>query len=116
MKRYELSVKRPLAVAFEIKGDEGKSERLEDVDEAARHLRCERARQLFGRDVLPKCLKATGVSAQPQGRDYYAYLVRYHTTTTQTPDQIHELGLKEVVRIRAEMNAVAAQNVVGEEV
>src|SRR5438874_6891042 len=51
LKRYELSVKRPLSVAFEIEGDKGKSERLEDVDEAARHLRCERARQLFGRDL-----------------------------------------------------------------
>src|SRR2546425_675792 len=50
-KRYELSVKRPLSVAFEVEGDEGKSERLEDFDEAARHLGCERAWQLFGRDL-----------------------------------------------------------------
>src|SRR5947208_1975615 len=51
LKRYELSVERPLAVAFKIEGDERKSEQLEDLDEAARHLGCERPRQLFGRDL-----------------------------------------------------------------
>ena len=64
---------------------------------------------VFARDVLPRCLKAIGVSAEPQGRDYYAYLVRFHTTTNLTPDQIHELGLKEVARIRAEMDEVATK-------
>ena len=43
----------------------------------------------------------------PQGKDYYAFLVRQQTTTNLTPDEIHELGLKEVARIRAEMEAVA---------
>ena len=64
---------------------------------------------VFARDVLPRCLKTIGVSAEPQGRDYYAYLVRFHTTTNLTPDQIHELGLKEVARIRAEMDEVATK-------
>ena len=63
--------------------------------------------EIYGRDVAPRCLKSVSVSAMPQGNDYYAYLVRYHTTTDLTPDQIHALGLKEVARIRGEMNAVA---------
>lgn len=63
----------------------------------------------FARDVIPHCAKAIGVSAMPQGRDYYAYLVRFHTTTNLTPDQIHQLGLSEVARIRAEMDSVAAK-------
>jgi uncharacterized protein (DUF885 family) len=63
----------------------------------------------FARDVIPRCAKAIGVSAIPQGKDYYAYLVRFHTTTNRTPDQIHQLGLSEVARIRAEMDAVAAK-------
>jgi uncharacterized protein (DUF885 family) len=63
----------------------------------------------FARDVLPHCLKTLGVSAEPQGRDYYAYLVGFHTTTKLTPDQIHELGLKEATRIRGEMDQVAAK-------
>jgi uncharacterized protein (DUF885 family) len=64
---------------------------------------------VFARDVMPRCTKAIGASALPQGKEYYAYLVRFHTTTDLTPDQIHELGLKEVARIRAEMDAVAAK-------
>ena len=43
------------------------------------------------------------------GRRYYAYLARHHTTTSMTPAQIHALGLKEVARIRREMDAVIAQ-------
>ena len=62
----------------------------------------------FYRDVyLPKCAKADGISAQPGGREYYAFRVRQETTTSLTPDQIHEIGLRESARIRAEMDKVA---------
>jgi uncharacterized protein (DUF885 family) len=57
--------------------------------------------------LVPKCRKVDSVSAQPQGKDYYAAQARYHTTTDLTPDQIHQIGLQEVARIRAEMEAVA---------
>jgi uncharacterized protein (DUF885 family) len=43
----------------------------------------------------------------PQGPAFYALQVRVHTTTDLTPDQIHEIGLGEVKRIRAEMDVVA---------
>jgi uncharacterized protein (DUF885 family) len=62
---------------------------------------------VFSRDVLPRCSKAIGASALPQGRDYYAWLVHFHTTTNRTPDDIHQLGLSEVARIRAEMDELA---------
>jgi uncharacterized protein (DUF885 family) len=55
----------------------------------------------------PKCAKADSISAQPGGRDYYAFRVRQETTTDLTPDQIHEIGLRESARIRAEMDKVA---------
>jgi uncharacterized protein (DUF885 family) len=58
-------------------------------------------------EVAPRCNKAVGVSAQPRGKDYYNYLIRSFTTTDLTADQIHALGLKEVARIRAEMETVA---------
>jgi uncharacterized protein (DUF885 family) len=47
-----------------------------------------------------------GASSLPNGRAYYQSRVRYHTTTSLTPDQIHDLGQSEVRRIRAEMDAV----------
>ena len=47
-----------------------------------------------------------GASKLPDGRRYYEARVRYHTTTNLTPDQIHDLGQREVSRIRAEMDGV----------
>jgi len=43
------------------------------------------------------------------GEALYRFLVRQHTTTAMTPDEIHELGLREVSRLLAEMEAVKAQ-------
>jgi uncharacterized protein (DUF885 family) len=63
--------------------------------------------QLYDRDLASKCRQSVGASAMPNGKAYYAWLVRYHTTTNKTPDQIHKLGLSEVARIRAEMSTVA---------
>ena len=57
----------------------------------------------------PACAKAPGVSAQPGGSGYYAFRVREETTTDLKPEQIHQIGLKEVARIRAEMIEVATK-------
>lgn len=55
----------------------------------------------------PACAKAPGVSAQPGGAKYYDFRIREETTTNLSADQIHQIGLKEVARIRAEMVEVA---------
>jgi uncharacterized protein (DUF885 family) len=55
----------------------------------------------------PKCAKSDSISAQPGGREYYAFRVRQETTTSLTPEQIHEIGLRESARIRGEMEKVA---------
>jgi len=62
---------------------------------------------LYDTRLASKCRQTVAVSALPQGKDYYAWLVRNYTTTDRTPDQIHALGLSEVARIRAEMEQVA---------
>jgi uncharacterized protein (DUF885 family) len=49
---------------------------------------------------------ATGVGALPEGDAYYASQLRGMTTTNLTADQIHQLGLDEVDRIRVEMKAI----------
>ena len=67
----------------------------------AKHL------QWYQSQYAPKCAKAVGVSAQPNGEAYYNFRIRQMTTTDLTADEIHQLGLKEVKRIRAEMEAVA---------
>jgi uncharacterized protein (DUF885 family) len=62
---------------------------------------------VYHNDVAPRCRKGIAVSGMPQGKEYYAFLVRQQTTTNLTPDQIHQLGLGEVARIGAEMDKVA---------
>jgi uncharacterized protein (DUF885 family) len=48
-------------------------------------------------------------TALPDGAAWYAFLVKNSTTTNLIPDQIHELGLKEVARILGEMQQVKTQ-------
>lgn len=63
----------------------------------------------YTEEYAPNCRTDTpGVLATPGGEDYYAYRVRSFTTTDMTPDEVHQLGLSEVARIRAEMEEVAA--------
>jgi len=56
-----------------------------------------------------KVRAATGVNTVPGGDRIYAYQVRVMTTTRMTPQDIHELGLKEVARIEAAMQAIARE-------
>ncbi|MFC3071428.1 DUF885 domain-containing protein [Phenylobacterium soli] len=60
-------------------------------------------------EYLPASRKTLGVRSVPGGEAYYRWLVADHTTTDLTPDQIHDIGLSEVKRIRAEMDAVIGQ-------
>jgi uncharacterized protein (DUF885 family) len=57
---------------------------------------------------LPACRESIAATALPNGPAAYAFLVRWQTTTNLTPQQIHEIGLTEVKRIRAEMDKVIA--------
>jgi uncharacterized protein (DUF885 family) len=61
----------------------------------------------YTRDYQPKCAKAIGVSSEPQGAAYYTFRARVHTTTTLTPEKIHQIGLGEVARIGARMDKLA---------
>jgi uncharacterized protein (DUF885 family) len=57
---------------------------------------------------LPACRENIAATALPNGAADYAFHVRWQTTTKLTPAQIHEIGLSEVKRIRAEMEKVIA--------
>ncbi len=48
----------------------------------------------------------TGVGALPDGEAYYAYQLKANTTTDLTADEVHEIGLSEVERLRGEMQAI----------
>ncbi len=59
--------------------------------------------RMFRDEYLPACRDTVGIWDTPDGRAFYANRASYHTTTTLTPEQIHEIGLAEVARNRAEM-------------
>lgn len=57
---------------------------------------------------LPACRENIAATSLANGAAAYAFHVRWQTTTNLTPQQIHEIGLSEVKRIRAEMEKVIA--------
>lgn len=63
----------------------------------------------YTRRYRPHCAGSDSVRDQPRGADYYAFQVRVQTTTDLSPQQIHDIGLREVARIRAEMERVARE-------
>ncbi len=60
-------------------------------------------------DYLPHCRDSVGWSALPNGKAWYDYTLSVFTTTNMTAEEIHQLGLKEVGRIRGEMEDVKRQ-------
>jgi uncharacterized protein (DUF885 family) len=60
-------------------------------------------------DYLPKARTTDGFGALPGGEKMYRYAVRSSTTTDLTPEEIHELGLREVKRVQALYVAAAAK-------
>jgi uncharacterized protein (DUF885 family) len=91
--------------------------------EAEKARLTERAKQLYSGEIVPAvqklldyvaqtyvpaCRESIAATALPNGPAAYAFHVRWQTTTNLTPKQIHEIGLSEVKRIRAEMDEVIA--------
>ncbi len=60
-------------------------------------------------EYLPHARETSGWSGLPNGEAWYAYFARQSTTTSFTPHQIHEIGVREVERLRAEMDRVREQ-------
>ncbi|MFN4092154.1 MAG: DUF885 domain-containing protein [Brevundimonas sp.] len=56
-------------------------------------------------EYRPVAPEAPGLGLKPGGRELYAWFVRGYTTTDLTPDQVHQIGLEEVARIRDRMEA-----------
>jgi uncharacterized protein (DUF885 family) len=64
----------------------------------------------YFREILPKTTTDDGVWKLPDGDAFYAYKLRENTTTTLKPDEVHELGLREVARVEGEMRAILDGN------
>jgi uncharacterized protein (DUF885 family) len=67
-----------------------------------------RYRDYVANTYIPASRDAISVTSLPNGAAAYAFHIRWQTTTNLTPQQIHEIGLSEVKRIRAEMEKLIA--------
>ncbi|MDA9684930.1 DUF885 domain-containing protein [Pseudomonadota bacterium] len=62
--------------------------------------------KFFEDSYLPACRTSIGIKDINNGKKYYEYLARKFTTTTLTPQEIHNIGLSEVARIKTEMETI----------
>ena len=69
----------------------------------------QRFARFFNEEYLPACHETVGAWALPNGRAFYDYRVAHYTTTTLSADEIHQIGLDEVARIRSLMDEVIAE-------
>lgn len=63
----------------------------------------------FEADIDNSYVEAKGVGALPNGEAYYNATLMYRTTLPLTAEEIHQTGLQEVARLRAEMEAIKQQ-------
>jgi uncharacterized protein (DUF885 family) len=99
--RIPASIPAPAAAGLRERARAALAQR---VNPALRELRA------FLVDVyLPAAPEQAGLAHVPGGDALYAHFTRTYTTTDLMPDAIHELGLREVARIRAELEALAPQ-------
>ena len=93
--------------------DSNEAHRLKsDVDEAIQQSvvpAFEKLLFFFKEEYLPACRTDVGIWSLPDGNERYGYMVRHYTTTSLSPDEIHDLGLKELSRIHREMREIVDQ-------
>lgn len=65
-------------------------------------------RRLVAEELLPAAPAEGGLATRPGGPEVYRLLVREQTTTALEPQAVHAIGLREVARLRAEMDALRA--------
>lgn len=64
----------------------------------------------YFQELLPKTTTDDGVWKLPDGDAFYAYVLRSNTTTNMQPNEVHDLGLREVTRIEAEIRTILDAN------
>ena len=76
----------------------------------------ERFASYIERDYLPQAREGLSLTFNPRGEECYTALVRSFTTIAPSPDTIHEVGLEQVAKIRAEMQAIIDEHYGGGEI
>tara|TARA_Y100001960_G_scaffold102643_1_gene110507 strand:+ start:55 stop:1806 length:1752 start_codon:yes stop_codon:yes gene_type:complete len=113
---YDEPTKSPLYTPFTKLPDQiAESSRIRITKEGAEliesHVIPSYARFLkfINEEYLPASRNSIGASALPNGREFYRHRVRKYTTLDVSPEEVHEIGISEVRRIRNEMEAIPEQ-------
>ena len=69
----------------------------------------QRFQRFFNDEYLPVCRDSVAAGDLPDGKAYYDYLAHAHTTTDLSAEQIHQIGLQEVERLRGEMEKIRVE-------
>ncbi|MEM6453481.1 MAG: DUF885 domain-containing protein [Acidobacteriota bacterium] len=104
---YRPFVKMPTAFAGDVQDRLRIAGRTLIADQVVPAYR--RFLDFFVDEYRPGARETIGTSALPNGADAYAHLVRHYTTLDVTARAVHDIGLAEVARIRAEMDTVIAR-------
>ena len=83
--------------------------RAEDVVKSKVEVAYQYFRDFMLEEYIPEARESIGVSETPEGKNFYANRARHYTTTDLSPEQIHDLGLEQVKRIRSEMAEIIKQ-------
>ena len=74
---------------------------LNEINPAYRELN-----NFLKNEYINKSRESIGIGDVPGGKQYYEYLTKYYTTTELSPDEIYEIGIEEIKRIRTEMEEI----------
>ncbi|MEY8850082.1 DUF885 family protein [Psychroserpens sp. XS_ASV72] len=97
--------------------DDLTSDQIDSVNTVAKSIinehvtpQFKRIKTFFETEYFPKTRTTLGVSETPNGDAYYQNRINYYTTSTQyTADDIHNIGLQEVARIKSEMETIISE-------
>ncbi len=84
-------------------------ERAQQIIAGSVYPALKKFREFVEKEYIPASRETISWKDMPNGAEWYAFFVRRHTTTKMKPEELHQLGLKEVERIGAEMKKIRDQ-------
>jgi len=92
-----------------LEGNEVLKEKAQSIIAKNVHPALERFKVFMSDTYLPNTRESYGLSDLPNGMAWYNAQIKYHTTTNLTAQEIHDLGLTEVARIKLEMEKIKSE-------
>lgn len=83
---------------------------LEELESAEIRPAIMRYREFLAQEYLPAARTEIGVSANPNGAACYQAAIRYHATVDLTPQEVHDIGLREMSKIHEEMGTIGERS------